>query len=88
MSDRSGSGQSVPTPGPEGRGYTMGWVGAQQRVLAGDLAACADLRDLAAMPHAYAVGPLAALRGEVTVVDGIPLISTVTRDTVSVEDRR
>lgn len=68
-----------------GPGYTLTWVGAQRRLLAGDLTPCADLRDLAGLPHTYAVGPLAGLRGEVTLIDGAPLGSTISAGSVRVE---
>lgn len=68
-----------------GQGYTLGWVGAQRQVLAGDLTSRADLRRLAAVPHINAVGPLAGLRGEVTVIDGVPLISIVSAGAVRVD---
>ncbi len=72
-------------PTVHGPGYSMGWAGAQRDVLAGDLSAHADLRGLAALPHVNALGPLAALRGEVTVIDGMPFVSTVAAGGVAVE---
>jgi hypothetical protein len=60
-----------------GPGYTLGWVGAQRQVLAGDLTPHARLQDLADVPHLYALGPLAGLQGEVTVIDGAPLVTTL-----------
>src|SRR5215831_2780884 len=65
--------------------YRMGWVGAQRDVLSGDLTPRADLRELAAVSHLHALGPLEGLRGEVTVIGGRPLISTLNAGTVAVE---
>jgi hypothetical protein len=79
---------SVTTLTPEtvrGVGYTLSWVGAQRQILAGDLTPRVDLRALATRPHVNAVGPLAGLRGEVTVIDGVPLISRVSNVSVRVE---
>jgi hypothetical protein len=71
--------------GFEGPGYTMSWAGAQRRVFAGDLTPQADLRHLGPGTDLQALGPLAGLRGEVTVIDGIPHIATVSDGTVRVE---
>jgi len=68
-----------------GPGYAMGWIGAQRQVLAGDLSARADLREFAATAHLHALGPREALQGEITVVDGVPFISTVAAGAVAVE---
>jgi acetolactate decarboxylase len=51
------------------------WVGAQRNVLAGDLSGRIALSTLARLQHLYAVGPLAELRGEISIFDGVPLIS-------------
>jgi len=53
------------------------WVGAQRAVLAGDLGSHISLERLAGLAHLYAVGPVAGLRGEITVVDGRPYVSRV-----------
>jgi acetolactate decarboxylase len=66
-------------------GYTLGWVGAQRHVLAGDLTPRARLQALADVPHLYALGPLAGLQGEVTVIDGAPLVTTRPGGTMRVE---
>jgi acetolactate decarboxylase len=52
-------------------------VGAQRRVLEGDLTPRGRLRDHAAARTLNALGPLAGLRGEVTVIDGTPLVTTL-----------
>jgi hypothetical protein len=69
-----------------GRGYTLRWAGAQHRVLAGDLTPAVRLSELAGIPHLYAVGPRAGLRGEVTILDGRALVSTLRAGTMSVSE--
>lgn len=55
------------------------WLGEQRQVMRdGDTRARIDLRTLAGRPHLYALGPLAGLRGEVTIGSSEPSISTVT----------
>jgi acetolactate decarboxylase len=68
-----------------GPGYTLGWVGAQRLVLTGDLTPHAELRDHEGVPHLSALGPLGGLRGEVTVIDGTPLITTLSGGVMRVE---
>jgi len=68
-----------------GPGYRLGWVGAQRQVLAGDLTPHARLCDYASVAHVSALGPLAGLRGEVTVIDGTPLVTTLAAGTMKVE---
>ena len=68
-----------------GPGYTLGWVGAQRDVLAGDLTPHAELRNYAGDPYLYAIGPLAGLRGEVTVIDGTPLVTTLSDGAMRIE---
>lgn len=53
-------------------------AGEMRRVMReGDLSASIDLRELASVPHLYAIGPLEGLRGEVTIWDGTPSIARV-----------
>ncbi len=81
-----GPGVSVRVDGIVRRpGYSLGWVGAQRRVLAGDLTPHAELQALAAVPHLYALGPLAGLQGEVTIIDGAPLVTTLPGGVMRVE---
>ena len=63
--------------GTTAAGAGVRWVGAQRTVLAGDLRAHISLERLAGLPHLYALGPVAGLRGEITVVDGRPYVSRV-----------
>jgi len=54
-------------------------AGAARAVMQGtDLSVHARLDSLLIRPGLIAVGPLADLRGEITVLDGIPFVSTVT----------
>ncbi|WP_420455271.1 acetolactate decarboxylase [Rubrivirga sp.] len=83
-------------PEPEGAGAdrasaeTGFWVrtaGTQMRVMRdGDLSARAALDSLAHVPGLYAIGPVEGLRGEVTVYDGVPSISTVADGRVAVDE--
>src|SRR5262249_58351159 len=61
------------------------WVGALRTVLSGDLGSQISLEDLAGLAHLYAVGPVAGLRGEITVVDGRPYVSRVENGRIVVE---
>ena len=61
------------------------WVGAQRDVLRGDIDGRIALGDLRAIPHLYALGPLARIRGEVTVFDGTPSIARVVDGRVIVD---
>jgi acetolactate decarboxylase len=60
-----------------GAGAEVRWAGAQRALFAGDLRARASLDGLAELPHLYAVGPAAGLRGEITVLDGRTYVSRV-----------
>lgn len=56
----------------------VAWAGKLQDVMTGtDLSTHVDLKDLAGIPHLYALGPIAGLRGEITIWDGKPAISTI-----------
>jgi acetolactate decarboxylase len=65
--------------------YTVCWTGAVKNVHQGlDFSGKIALSPLAELPHLYAVGPLANLRGEVTIWDGKPLIARVISSQVKV----
>jgi acetolactate decarboxylase len=54
------------------------WVGEMRTVMKkGDVSARLSLKELAKLPHLYAVGPLEGLAGEVTIWDGKPSIARV-----------
>jgi acetolactate decarboxylase len=56
------------------------WQGAQRDVLAGDIRGHVPLQPLANLAHLYAIGPLAELLGEVTILHSEPAISRVVDD--------
>jgi acetolactate decarboxylase len=61
-----------------GPGYRLWFVGAQRdTIMNGKLAAALDLRTLAAREHLYGLGPLAQLRGEVTIAGGRSALARV-----------
>jgi acetolactate decarboxylase len=60
--------------------FRVGWAGAQDDLLAGDLRSQADLRPLAGLAHLWGLGPAAGLRGEITVFDGRPDVAVVQDD--------
>jgi acetolactate decarboxylase len=64
-----------------GQNGVIAWAGEQHKAVHdGDVAAKVHLTDLVARPHLYAVGPLDGLRGEITILDGSPVIATVEGD--------
>lgn len=46
----------------------------------GDFTGSIDLQDLGDVNHLFAIGPLEGLKGEITINDGKPSISTLTQD--------
>ena len=68
-------------------GGVVRWVGAQRDVLVGDLRPRLSLRSLAGLPHLYGLGPLAGLRGEISIFDSVPAIASV-RDGADVTEPR
>ena len=58
-------------------GHGVRWVGAQRDVLGGDISGRVDLAELAALPDLYGLGPLEGVRGEVTIVRGVPSIARI-----------
>ena len=64
-----------------GPGYSLAFVGAQRDTISnGKLAAALDIRTLGGRPDLIGVGPLAQLRGEVTIIDGRPSLARVGPD--------
>ncbi|MBJ6724374.1 hypothetical protein [Geomesophilobacter sediminis] len=70
---RSGSGTA-------GAGFEVKWEGAQRDVLGGDIRGVVDLEPLEGLSSLYALGPLAEVKGEVTIVDSRPHIARVLPD--------
>ena len=58
-------------------GHGVRWAGAQRDVLGGDISGHVDLAELAAFPDLYGLGPLEGVRGEVTIVHGVPSIARI-----------
>src|SRR5438046_1295758 len=53
------------------------WIGEMHKAMHdGDVGAKVRLSDLAATPHLSAIGPLAGLKGEITVIDGHSFVAT------------
>ena len=64
-----------------GRGFDLHYVGAQREtVINGKVSAAIDLEGLATTPFLYGIGPIAELRGEITIVNGRPSLSRVGPD--------
>jgi acetolactate decarboxylase len=61
------------------------WVGAQRDVLAGDLSGTIALDALRDIPHLYALGPVEALLGEVSIFDGQPSVSRVADHAIAID---
>jgi acetolactate decarboxylase len=72
--DRS-SGIDPPVTDPDDARVV--WVGEQHKAVHdGDFGEKVRLTELAARPHLFAIGPLAGLKGEITVIDGQAVIAT------------
>jgi len=68
-------------PAVTGSGYELWFVGAQRdTIMNGKLGAAIDLNSLTGMAHLYGLGPLAELRGEVTIADSRPALARVMPD--------
>lgn len=67
-------------------GYEVRWIGELRTVHRdGDARPRADLREIEFGPGTFAIGPLAGLRGEITVVDGNAYIARIEDDRETVE---
>lgn len=63
---------------PDSTPYEVRWSGELKIVMMkGDVRGTIDLKDVARLPHLYAVGALEGLQGEVTIVDGVASIARV-----------
>ena len=58
------------------------WAGAQREVLGGDISGRVDLAELATLTDLYGLGPLEGVRGEVTIVRGVPSIARIVQGRV------
>ncbi len=77
---------TVAAEAPVTEGYHVAWVGKLMKVhREGDASPQADLAKCAQKPMGFALGPLAGLRGEITVLDGAAYISRVVEGKVEIE---
>lgn len=67
------------------RAFKVEWVGAQKDVLSGDLSPHISLSELVHLDHLYALGPIAGLKGEITILNGTPSISSVVDEGVGID---
>jgi len=70
MTSTVGNRETVP--------FQVEWAGAQTEVLRGNVTGHIALGSLSGLSDLYALGPLEGLRGEITLLNSIPYISTVT----------
>jgi acetolactate decarboxylase len=69
--------QDIAVDADENRAYTVEWVGEMMRVhREGDASPKVALADVARGAGRFAIGPVAGLRGEITVIDGEAHIAT------------
>lgn len=62
----------------DGLGYELWFLGRQHELMMNpDVPLALDLRTLAGRRHLYGLGPLAGMRGEVTIADGRPALARV-----------
>jgi hypothetical protein len=66
-------------------GFTVKWVGAQRNVLQGDISGHIALASISSLQNLYAVGPAEGLRGEVSIFDSVPSISSITDGALKIE---
>jgi len=59
------------------KSYEVKWAGELHKVMNGEDQAVFSLDSLSALPNLYAIGPLAGLNGEVTVLNSEPSIATI-----------
>ncbi len=66
------------TTSPEAKDtFEVAYKGALKNIMhQGDIAAQADLVDLQDVPHLYALGAVASLKGEILILDSKPIISS------------
>ena len=61
----------------EAKNWCVEWFGSQGDFIAGKADEAVSLEHFADLESLYAVGPLEQARGEVSIYDGVPLISEV-----------
>jgi acetolactate decarboxylase len=67
------------------QGFKVEWVGAQKEVLSGELSAHISLSALVHLDNLYAIGPVAGLKGEITILNGTPSISQIAAEGVEID---
>ena len=79
-----------PNPSAQPRSWCVEWFGSQGDFIAGKNQEPISLERFAGLESLYAVGPLELARGEVSILDSVPLISEVhdRRTNVSVDFSR
>lgn len=80
---------AAPEPASQAKaaGFEVRWEGEMKRVHRdGDASPRVELSKLADRPGAFAIGPLAGLRGEITVVDGVSYVARVVEGKPVVEN--
>lgn len=66
--------------------YTVSWKGSLRAVHGGDYSPVLDLQAFEGKANWYAVGPVAGLDGEVTVIDGVVSVARVRGDEIIASD--
>ena len=61
----------------QGETFEVRWVGASRNVVRGNLTPRISLESLMDLSHLYALGPPEGLRGEITILDSRPYVSTI-----------
>lgn len=75
----------VDKPSMQSHPYVIEYQGAMHAMFeTGDIGGKLSLASLKNRPHLYALGPLENLSGEITVWDGVPYISFIRDNSVSV----
>lgn len=75
----------VDKPSMQSHPYVIEYQGAMREMFeTGDIGGKLSLASLKNRPHLYALGPLENLSGEITVWDGVPYISFIRDNSVSV----
>jgi len=67
--------------------FEVQWAGALKNMMhMGDLSAKANLADLADTEHLYALGAVANLKGEILIMDGDVMVSSVIEDALIIDN--
>ena len=70
----------------EGITIAVAWEGALKNMMRkGDVSAQVDLKDLIGDPNLYALGAVSELKGEILVLDGLPVIASVQENQLRID---